>query len=110
MLGIYGDFDSGLPKLCNHAVQVGDAEIDHPLLVWIAEMIGVLRKRGKCRRPRFLGPGLLVVIRRHEIDTEIFQVPKAERSRIVCSEKQPSDSGDAMLWHVKGISSRFTDE
>jgi len=56
-------------KLLNHGIEVSNAKVDHPLLVGTAEIICVVRKWGKDRRPGFLRPGFLTVVTGYKIDS-----------------------------------------
>jgi hypothetical protein len=67
-LRIDSDVNPGGTKLLDDGREISHAKIDHPVFFGIAEILAVLRKRSKNRRPGFLYPGLLGVIRRYEIN------------------------------------------
>ena len=90
------DFNPRGPKLRHHGVAIADPKIDHPVLLRIPEVVAVVRKRSKDGWSRFLLPGLLVVIGRHEIDAEIFLVPISQCCWIFRTEEQPPYSNDRL--------------
>src|SRR5437867_4375492 len=79
--------DLGTTKLLHHFVEISNAEVDHPVLVSIAEIVGVVRERGEDSRTGLLRPRFLDVVGWHEIDAEIFLVPLADRGRIFRAEE-----------------------
>ena len=66
---------------------------------FIPKVFGVFGKRGKYRWPRFLKPRFLIVIRRCEINSEIFLVPPAHCRRIVRAEEEAAYSCDSLHGH-----------
>src|SRR5258708_6854575 len=87
------DFNLAGTKLRHHGVEIPDAKIDHPILLWIAEILAVLRKRSKDSRPCFLRPWLLAVISRHQINTEMLSIPFGHVCWVLRTEEQASNPG-----------------
>jgi len=94
------DFDhlSGCTKLGYHGVEIVDSEVDHPSLIHSSEVFGVLRKRSEGGGSGFLDPGLLTVVRGHEVYSQLFLVPTGQTSRIVGAEEEASNSGNVLHW------------
>src|SRR4051812_45405406 len=53
-LGIDTHFNVLRAELCDHRVEIAHAEIDHPLLLHVAEVFGVVRERAEDSRAGFL--------------------------------------------------------
>src|SRR5688572_2034273 len=79
-------------ELPDHPIQVAHAEIDHPLLRGVAEIVAVSRERGENGRAGLLRPWLLAVIRRNEIDAKVVLVPLRHRLWILRAKKQTANS------------------
>ncbi len=76
-LRIDNDFNLFGAKLRHDGIKISNPKIDHPLLIGPAEVIGVVGKWSKDRRPGFLLPRLLAVVTRHESDSQMLLVPLA---------------------------------
>jgi hypothetical protein len=57
------DRDARRAQLRGHVIEVSDAKVDHPHLLGIPEIIGVLGEGGDPGRPCFLAPGQFVIAR-----------------------------------------------
>jgi hypothetical protein len=82
-------------QLPDHRIEIAHAEIDHPLFVRPAKVIGILRERGKDSRTCFLRSRLMVVIARGEIDSELIPIPSPQSGRIPGAKEQPPNPSRA---------------
>ena len=83
-------------KLRHHGVEIIHPEIDHPFLLGTSEVIAVIRERSESGGACFLSPGLLAVIRRHQIDAEMVLVPLAQRRWILGPKEESANSSHTL--------------
>ena len=95
--GIHLDRDPGCFQLGYHFIEIANAEIHHPDLVRISEILGRLGERAEDGGPCLLVPDLRRRARRRERNPKVLLVPTSQRIRIVSSEEESSDSRD--LFH-----------
>jgi hypothetical protein len=62
----------------------------------MAKIICIVREWGEGRRPGFLRPGLLVIINRHESNSQMLLIPMTQARRIFRAEEQTSNSSDVL--------------
>src|SRR4029450_1076330 len=67
-------------------------EVDHPLLIGVAEHVGVLIKDGPHRWPSLLLPHPIVVACRWHVDAEVFGIPSPEPVRVDAAQEDASDA------------------
>ena len=93
IIGVEFHGDAGVAELLDHGVEIGDAKIDHPLAVWVAEIVSVFRKRRPSGCARLLPPPGLLVIFGDKIDSQVFAIPEGECDRIPGAKEDAADAG-----------------
>ncbi len=88
-IGTRFDSNSCGLELGHHSIEVIHSEIDHPLLLRPAEIVGLLFERCKDRAASFLLPDALVEV----VYTEMFGVPGGEGCGIARPKEQPANAG-----------------